>query len=144
MLLAFALLIAGCAGGGATPEVETAPATGGALSPEVGETVAIEGGPRLTFLEVVSDNRCPVDVQCIVAGEAVVRLAVALQGRRTEVTVMIPGLVPDDYPAAEVFANGARALGYQIGLMALRPYPGSPEAADGAAVDAVLAVRPGP
>ena len=135
----FALSASGCAGPTA---METAPATGGAISPRLGETAALDDGPRFTFVEVVSDNRCPVDVQCVTAGEAVIRLAARHDGRRTEVTVRIPGLVPDDYSATEVFAAGATTLGAEIGLMALRPYPGTPEAERGDPVEAFLAVRP--
>ncbi|MEO0734831.1 MAG: hypothetical protein AAFZ52_18485, partial [Bacteroidota bacterium] len=36
-----------------------------------------KAGPVFTFVEVISDSRCPRGVDCIRAGEAVVRLEVA-------------------------------------------------------------------
>jgi hypothetical protein len=47
----------------------------------VGDTVEIEGAElAMTFSEVVSDSRCPKDVICVRAGEAVVHFIVEPAG----------------------------------------------------------------
>ncbi len=45
----------------------------------------------LTFVEVVEDSRCPRDVQCIQAGQAVVRIRVLRDGVLTEENVIVDG-----------------------------------------------------
>ncbi|MEO3783814.1 hypothetical protein ABGB12_10810 [Actinocorallia sp. B10E7] len=40
-----------------------------------GWTVRLRGGPSLTFVAVESDSRCPVDVQCVWPGDAVVTVS---------------------------------------------------------------------
>jgi hypothetical protein len=44
-------------------------------------------GVRVTFLEVVNDSRCPVDVVCVTAGDAEVRLAVTGEGEDRTVSL---------------------------------------------------------
>ncbi len=39
-----------------------------------GESVYISETTKIKFLDVISDNRCPVDVNCIVRGEAKIKL----------------------------------------------------------------------
>jgi hypothetical protein len=41
----------------------------------------------VTFLEVVNDSRCPVDVVCVTAGDAEVRLAVTGEGEDRTVSL---------------------------------------------------------
>lgn len=82
--LVLAVLVAGCA-------AATEPGTGpdGDVQVRLGEQVVLDRG-RLTvgFQEVPSDSRCPVDVQCVHAGEAVVTLAVAETGRQPAVLAL--------------------------------------------------------
>jgi hypothetical protein len=53
-----------------------------------GKTVQLAGtGVRVTFLEVVNDSRCPVDVVCVTAGDAEVRLAVTGEGEDRTVSL---------------------------------------------------------
>src|SRR5687768_18603336 len=48
---------------------------------EPGKTVQLAGtGVRVSLLEVVNDSRCPVDVVCVTAGDAEVRLSVVVEG----------------------------------------------------------------
>ena len=44
-----------------------------------------------SFLEVVEDSRCPLGVQCIQAGRAVVRVAVLRNGRSVTETLTVDG-----------------------------------------------------
>ena len=54
----------------------------------VAESASIDGeGLDLTFDGVTRDNRCPKDVQCIVAGAATVVLIAASDGERRELTL---------------------------------------------------------
>lgn len=46
------------------------------LAPGQGATIS-EASIRIQFDGVVSDNRCPVDVDCIQAGDAVVQISVS-------------------------------------------------------------------
>ena len=74
-----------------TAPTSTAPATtvaqvravalGEAFSVKVGETVSVTGaGVSVTFTALVSDSRCPVGVQCIQAGRAVISVTVTRPG----------------------------------------------------------------
>jgi hypothetical protein len=65
---------------GAAPAGRTA-ALGETFSVGLGETVAVTGeGLTVTFTSVVSDNRCPPGVQCIVAGSATISVTAAKAG----------------------------------------------------------------
>ena len=44
-----------------------------------------------TFLDVVEDSRCPIGVQCIQAGRAVVRVAVLRNGQSVTETLTVDG-----------------------------------------------------
>ncbi len=57
----------------------------------VGETASVEGTDlSLTFDAVTRDSRCPKDVSCIVAGEAVVVFVARLGGEHSELTFKVP------------------------------------------------------
>lgn len=81
----------------------------------VGESVAMDGGRlQVTFEGVPFDNRCPRDVQCIVAGMAKVTLLTKVEGEE-ESTLSL-----------ELGARGPQAVaigGYSLRLMAVEPYP---------------------
>jgi hypothetical protein len=63
-------------------------ASGPDFEPAPGKTVQLAGtGVRVTFLEVVNDSRCPVDVVCVTAGDAEVRLAVTGEGEDRTVSL---------------------------------------------------------
>jgi hypothetical protein len=53
-----------------------------------GTTVQLAGtGVRVTLLDVVNDSRCPVDVVCVTAGSAEVRLSVTGEGEDRTVSL---------------------------------------------------------
>ncbi len=57
----------------------------------VGETASVEGTDlSLTFDAVTRDSRCPKDVTCIVAGEAVVVFVARAGGEDSELTFKVP------------------------------------------------------
>ena len=56
----------------------------------LGESASIaETDLRLTFADIVRDSRCPEDVTCIVAGEAVVVLDAQSGGKRASLTFKV-------------------------------------------------------
>ena len=67
----------------------------------------------VTFDTVVSDSRCPTDVQCIRAGEAVVRVVVAAQGQAGDTVEL----------QTTPTRNTAPAAGYTLALTRLLPEP---------------------
>lgn len=80
--LSLALILTACA-----PSLTAVP--GGSefeLSP--GSTVRLAGtGMVLTMIDVANDSRCPIDVVCVTAGNAEVRLRVRADGKDTPVSL---------------------------------------------------------
>jgi hypothetical protein len=82
---------------------------------KVRESAAIEGTPaRITFERILSDNRCPVDVQCITGGEARAWFLFDAEAGHTE-----PVTLDTDRNATAVVA------GYRISLVSVSPLPRS-------------------
>jgi len=79
------------------------------------------GAVVVTFRGVTSDSRCPRNVQCVWAGEVVVRLTYA-GGATGELSLTLPGS-----EAAPAAADAGR---YRISLLEVTPYPihGEPRA----------------
>lgn len=68
----------------------------------------------IRFVELVEDSRCPVDVQCIWAGNARIKIKVSKNGRSHELTLDTNG--PNQVVNAE---------GYSIKFLGLTPEPRS-------------------
>ena len=67
------------------------PALDEPFSLRVGESSEIaDTDLLLTFVEVPQDSRCPEDVNCIVAGEAIVVFEARSSGERQELTFEVP------------------------------------------------------
>ena len=68
---------------------------------------------RVQFLEVVSDTRCPANVTCVSAGDAVVAFELRIDSASSEVELHVvdPG------------KRSALFQGYIVELTALAPYP---------------------
>ena len=101
--------------------------------PNTGETVVeipigagreIDNGQLvLKFQEVTEDSRCPANVVCVWAGQAKVQIAVSYEGQDPA----LRELVLDSTGAS----NNSISLGdYQVQLVALNPYPGTPAGTD--------------
>lgn len=89
-------LVFACAGNAPTA---VSPGTEFQLAP--GETAAVRETPlTITFRSVAEDSRCPIDVVCIRAGNARVRLEVRENGTAHEVA-----LNTGEEPRSAVFAN---------------------------------------
>ena len=92
-----AVLALSCVAGGyeRTPERPTEPRIvklGESFTLGMGEAARVEDAEiTVTFQEVSSDSRCPKDVNCIQAGEAVVVLALeSAAGKKTLVELAVP------------------------------------------------------
>lgn len=81
-LLLLTLLTGACAHGASRPPVRV---LGTPWQMNIGETVLLEEGAlRLTLDAVGPDSRCPIDVQCITAGEARMTLTVSVRRAAAE------------------------------------------------------------
>ena len=110
--LALAAALVACAH---APAASAGPALGRRFPIRPGESVAIRGEPvTVEFQRILSDNRCAIDVVCIVAGEARGTFRVTV-GRAAPVSVE---LSTDPRTMAEV-------AGYRIALVAMTPAPRS-------------------
>ncbi|MEO8041800.1 MAG: hypothetical protein ABI646_04225 [Acidobacteriota bacterium] len=68
----------------------------------------------IRFVELIEDSRCPVDTNCIWAGNAKIKIRVTKNGRSQELTLDTNG--PNQAAVAE---------GYSIKLISLTPAPRS-------------------
>ncbi len=110
------ILCAACAPmvGASTPQAPVAAALGEAFTLAAGETARV--GPErtgITFDAVVSDSRCPTDVQCIRAGEAIVHASVAVPGQAAETVELQTNSNRDQ----------ASVAGYTLTLIRVLPEP---------------------
>jgi hypothetical protein len=127
ILAGFGLFSVACA------PVETAVVAepGHAFALPLGQTAALKGTDlRLTFKEVRTDSRCPVDVQCVWAGEA--KIGVVVSGNGTTEETKILSLTPAD--------NETRAGNLRIRFVGLAPAPRQADAPAARAYVAQLVV----
>jgi len=68
-------LCAGCATGSRGGVADRAIADGQAFNMLPGERITLSDASHLRYVEVIADSRCPVDVQCVWAGDAEVAFA---------------------------------------------------------------------
>jgi hypothetical protein len=107
-----AVAIVGCNGSPTQPDRVP---TGRPFDLKVGETALTTDDLRIKFETVRSDSRCPTDVNCIRAGEAVIALTV---GKVGEVPV---GRELDTTPAG----SSTTVQNFTITLSSLQPNPRS-------------------
>ena len=93
---------------------------------KAGGTAVVPGGLTIRFDEVSSDSRCPIDVICVHAGEAVVAMTLRNTARREWKTN--PSGVDVSY------------AGYAITLVELQPSPRAGQAIPQSAYVATLTV----
>ncbi|MGK2962760.1 MAG: hypothetical protein ACSLFK_11515 [Gemmatimonadaceae bacterium] len=106
--------------------------TGRQFELAVGADAEVAGTPlRIRFLGVGDDSRCPVDVQCVWAGNAVVRLRLT-GGRAASDLGLNTGLDP----------KSASYAGHTVFLSGLAPAPRSGTTIPQASYVATLEVRP--
>ena len=120
-------LAAGCDSSGFSDR-ERAELRSGEAQIALGETATLDGVP-IRFDAVVTDSRCPVDVECIWAGEAIV--ALTLGDRRAELRVVDPEVAP------EAGVHVGDVVAFAVGLA---PYPRADRPSDARPVVAVSTV----
>jgi hypothetical protein len=104
---------------------------GQAFALPLGQTAAVKGTDvRLTFKDVRTDSRCPVDVQCVWAGEA--KIGVVISGNGTTEETKILTLAPG--------ASDASAGNLRIRFVGLAPVPRQSNAGTSRAYVAQLVV----
>lgn len=84
-----------------------------------GQTARVDGSAvTVSFVGVPEDSRCPVDVQCVWAGNGAVSLVVTDETGAKSTVILNTTLSP----------RSARVSGYEIGFTGLKPDPkqGSP------------------
>ena len=130
--IAASLLWTACSMAGPAGPVAIEPGTNVSLRPgqsaQAGDT-----GLRIGFEAVLADSRCPKGEQCIVAGDATVRvwLQRGAGPRETRDLHTTPGT-----------AQAANVLGLELRLLRLEPYPVSGSAIAKADYVATLALGP--
>ena len=87
---------------------------------KVGSTATLENGLRIRFDSVRADSRCPLDAQCIRAGEAIIAVS------------MVTSKGNPDTREMRTDATGSRITyaDHIIELSALAPYPRSTQTID--------------
>ena len=106
---------------------------GVAFSLALGKTAAVKGNDvRITFNRVNEDSRCPVDVQCVWAGDAKIELTISRNSSPVETKVI--SITP---PNNEVVAGDLR-----IRFVGLAPAPRQSEPGSSRAYVAQLVVTP--
>lgn len=105
------LLVAGCAG----PTQPDRVPNNEPFDLRLGESALTTDDIRIKFDTVRSDSRCPSDVNCVRAGEAVIALTLSKEG---EIPV---GRELDTTPAR----SSTTFLNFTITLSQLQPYPRS-------------------
>jgi hypothetical protein len=111
VVIAFAMLISGCAAHPAQPSRPL----GQPFELHAGTSAIVEDGLRVMFERVRSDSRCPLDALCIQAGEAIVLLTLSQSAAAQ---------VEQELRTTPSFSE-ASYLSYVIKLVALAPYPRS-------------------
>ena len=107
--------------------------TGREFEIAAGQEAQVQGtAVTVRFVGVGEDSRCPVDVQCVWAGDAVVRLTFAASGAPSAEAALHTTLDP----------KSASFEGYSVRLTGLRPAPRSGTTIPPASYVATLEIRP--
>lgn len=96
----------------------------------VGETFRYDSGLKITFLAVRKDSRCPINAQCLSAGDAEVVLRVKAGNQAARKVVIHTNLKPRTVVIPEnIFPPGMFGIpkSYVIGIARLTPLPHTEE-----------------
>ncbi len=102
--------------------LEEAPPSGSFVLNE-GESISFDSGNgRFQFLDTPSDSRCPIDVDCIWAGEVSTLLEVQF-GQAELFRFTLTGHVPGEITGLDQEIATLDTLGYRFEMLAVSPYP---------------------
>ncbi len=124
LLLAVLVLASACTQRNFTPEEEADDGPVRIMLDEpfelaLGQTAFLED-VEVTFAALRGDNRCPADVTCLLAGEAVIELHISRTGEsKTALILSMPGLVEAPFLANASIPH----RGFDFKLMDVGPYP---------------------
>ena len=99
----------------------------------LGERGVVAGEFRVTFVRVAEESRCPEGAECVQEGNAAAAFAVESDAGSATLTLNT-GREP----------RSATAMGGELRLVRLVPWPRADAAADSAAYEATLIVSPAP
>ncbi|WP_452220542.1 hypothetical protein [Lacinutrix salivirga] len=86
---------------------------------EFGKSITVNA-VELKFVKVVTDSRCPKNVQCVWAGEVEVLVDVFEDGKKTEQKVL---KIPNAMPSTKMLGNLFSSEGLKITGLNVYPYP---------------------
>ena len=121
------LMIAALAGCSSTNGEPASPGQTNAATVSIGDTFTLRAGEiaqvsgtqvQVAFKRVENDSRCPQDVQCVWAGDALVQLEIAVARTAWVPTTLHTTLEP----------RKAAQFGYTVELVSLAPQPASTQA----------------
>jgi hypothetical protein len=115
---------AGCGGRLASP---TVPAT---FTLEPGQTASVQG-VAVTFRQVVSDSRCPINAFCVWAGDATVVFSVRMIGQETQYELQL----------ADPAKRSAAIRNFVLEFQELQPHPIAGQPTDRASYRATIQIR---
>lgn len=105
---------------------DVAPKPGGSPSLRVGQTLRYDSGLKITFLAVRNDKRCPINAQCVSAGDAEVVLRVKAGNQAARKVIIHTDLDPQTVTIpANAFPAGMVGIpkSYVISIARLAPLP---------------------
>ncbi len=105
---------------------DASPAQGPQRVLRVGESLHYDSGLKVTFLAVRNDSRCPINAQCVWAGDAEVVLRVKAGNQAARIVRIHTELEPREAVIpANVFPPGMAGIpkSYVIGIARLNPVP---------------------
>lgn len=95
------------------------------------QKTAAKGEITIKFVSVTEDSRCPVDANCIWAGNAAVQVKVTTRGRGTKMMTMNTNSGP----------QGDQFNGWAINLTSLTPAPKSTKATNPKSYTATFSIQ---
>lgn len=89
----------------------------------------------VTFLNLISDSRCPIGATCIWAGLVEVRLSVNVNGQEQVFNLSSQPNFGDKVPESQI------VNGYSVKLVDLKPYPDVTRNAKGNSTHVILRIQ---
>ncbi len=107
----------------------------------LGESVELpDQGIGISFDRVVEDSRCPANVVCVWAGEAVIELTVTETDKSAVVRLSLEPGSGIETPWTKASSSQPGSEDISMRLISLEPYPGSDDNKEGGGPTAVLEI----
>lgn len=91
----------------------------------VGETLDYDDGLSIRFLSVKKDDRCPINAQCVTAGDAEILLRVKVGNSKARVVSLHTDAKPNHHVFAVKYPKGMVGIpkSYVVSIGSLNPLP---------------------